>query len=168
MTELSWISTNIQITDLLIVAAETWLNPSLLYSIPGRCRLCNNVSDIFPRTTDGKVLYWCVERSEATGSFLVCFNTMTWWVVHLLVDVLGCFEIALVHISPFPWRAHAHTSGGASCACAAVERGVALRMRHPCTVPPPASQSEAAILQKGAFEGGSFNLCGLPIAVLKL
>ena len=34
------------------------------------------------------------------------------------------------------------------CACANHERGTLLRLRRCCTVPPPASQSEAAILQR--------------------
>ena len=58
------------------------------------------------------------------------------------------FELVLVHISPFPWHAHAQVSREASCACAVVERGALVRMRCSCTVPPPASQSEAAILQR--------------------
>ena len=68
------------------------------------------------------------------------------------VQGFDVFEPVLVHISPFPWHAHAQVSREASCACAAVERGVLVRMRCSSTVPPPASQSEAAILQKGAFK----------------
>ena len=111
---------------------------------PSRRRLCSFVPDIVRK-----------EILSAQKSIVFLFR---FFLSAAGRDIVAHFH---VNVSNLRWCTSPLSLHVRMRSCAAFEREALVRRRRSCAVPPPESQSEAAILQKGAFKENSSRLCFL-------